>query len=385
MPRARVTHVINSIGLGGVPEAAYQLLRCLRADFDQQLLVLRPLPAVPEPSRLGRLRRFEELDLPITFAPRSDCKANIASDIAELLARERGDLLHTHSYRPNLIARQAAAKLRSESLKLVAHYHNQYDSNWQRDGTLELDRCLVAFTDLAVACSEDVRRHVIDRLEFPADRVRVVPNGVDIVRFGAPIASSAARSFLELPAHVPIVGLVGRLSRQKGQDILIRAAALLRQSHPEVLVAFAGAPDTPDQIPMLSALAADLGIRDALRFMHFVDDMPRFYAAVDVIAAPSRWEGFGLMLVEAMAAGKPIVAASVGAIPEVTGDSGTAFLIAPESPTELADALQRVLSDPAHTTHMAARGRARAADFEWEQSGRMLASLYDEVLQGRLP
>ena len=379
MPRIRVAHVINSIGLGGVPEAAFHLLRTLPEDFQKLLLVLRPFPDEAEPSRVSRLRRFEELGLRIGFLPRAVDKLATIGSIARWLGEENVDLLHTHSYRPNIFARLAAGIARHNGLKVVAHYHNQYDANWQRDGTRELDQHLAAITDRAVTCSEDVRRHVVERLDFDPARICIVPNGVEIARFGAPIDATEARHGLGLPASGRIVGLVGRLSRQKGQDTLVRAIALLANSHPDLIVAMAGAPDSPEQTPMLEDLARELGIADRLRMLGFVADMPRFYAAVDVVAAPSRWEGFGLMLVEAMAAGRPLVASRVGAIPEVTGDRGTALLVAPDDHFALAQALGEVLGDPILSARMCERGRARAREFDWERSGQLLARLYDDL------
>ena len=120
-----------------------------------------------------------------------------------------------------------------------------------------------------------------------------------------------------------------------------------------------------------------------MRFTGYVDDMPALYAAIDVLAAPSRWEGFGLMLVEAMAAGVPIVATAAGAIPEVVGD-GPALLVAPDDHDALANAIvQRPRRRRDGGGDGRGRPRARAATFSWERSAERLEAVYDAVLAER--
>jgi glycosyltransferase involved in cell wall biosynthesis len=126
-------------------------------------------------------------------------------------------------------------------------------------------------------------------------------------------------------------------------------------------------------------MVASLGLDGAVQFAGFVDEIPTFYAALDVLAAPSRWEGFGLMLVEAMTAGVPIVATAVGAIPEVVGDDGAARLVAPGAIDALSGALIDVLTDTTLAQRLASAGRRRAALFTWDRSAARLAEIYAAV------
>jgi glycosyltransferase involved in cell wall biosynthesis len=376
MSPPRVAHVINSIGLGGVPESVFHLLRTMPpGGCEPSLYVLRgPDPA--DEHRAARLARFRQIGLPVTLGAPDEGRLSIVAQLHDWLAREAPDILHSHSYKPNLHAGLAAGPLRSGGLKVIAHYHNQYDAQWQRDGTLGLDAALAARCDRVVACSGAVADHVRERLGVRPERLAVIPNGVDDARFSTPLPQTAARAEMGLPAGRPIIGLVGRISEQKGQEDLLRAAAAVRAAVPDVLFVFAGAPDTPERIVALQELVSSLGLRDAVHFAGFVADIPTLYGALDVLAAPSRWEGFGLMLVEAMTAGVPIVATAVGAIPEIVGNEGAARLVPPGDAVALSAALIDVLSHPDQARCLAEAGRRRARSFTWDHSAARLSQLY---------
>jgi glycosyltransferase involved in cell wall biosynthesis len=377
--RPVVAHVLNTIGLGGVPEAAWQLIRRLPPDrFDQRVYVLRRKQD-DAAARGERQARFDDLGIPVSFPDNADDRRiGLIADLCRWLDEGGVDLLHTHSYKPNLTGRLAGVPLRAAGLRIVAHYHNQYDDKYDTEGTLSLDRHLSASTDRIVAVSASVGDHVAERLGVPAERIAVVPNGVDCDRFTNG-DRAGARERLDLPPDRPIVALVGRLSEQKGQDDFVRAVADVRPAHPDALFLLVGSADHEETPDRLRDLARSCGVDDAVRLTGHVGDMPSLYAAIDVLAAPSRWEGFGLMLVEAMAAGVPIVASTAGAIPEVVGD-GPALLVAPGDPPALAAALTRVLADDDAARAMAAAGRDRARAFSWERSAERLAEVYAEAL-----
>ncbi len=378
--RPRIAHVINSIGLGGVPEAAFQLLRALPRDrYDCFLRVMKPLDA-NDANRSARLARFRNLDISVSFAEPTENRHGRMAATAHWLESERIDLLHCHSYKPNVSARLAGTLLRPNGLRIVAHYHNQYDANWQRDGTLDLDRLLAQQTDSMIAVSGSVRAHIVERLRIAPERVALIPNGVDLARFVSRQSKWEARQALGLPVDRPIIGLSGRISEQKGQEDLVRAAPAVLAAIPDALIVLAGAPDEPEGLHALEALIRDLGVGHAVVLRGFVQDMASFYRAIDLLAAPSRWEGFGLMLVEAMASGAPIVATRVGAIPEVVCEGETALLVPPADHARLAEAIVRLLRDSKALERMGAKGCARAEHFSWARAGTALDGVYHRIL-----
>ncbi|MEY2654615.1 MAG: hypothetical protein RLZZ524_1643 [Pseudomonadota bacterium] len=422
-----IAHVLNTAGLGGVPEAAWHLLTRLSPErWERHLYVMSPPAGSADHSeqaaeaRAERLARFEAAGIRVSASAAGDGALARQGAFGDWLHRHRIALLHTHSYKPNLQARLQAAALGPVGLPLVAHYHNQYDNKWQADGSLSLDRRLAGRSAALVACSTAVARHVEDRLGLVAGRVLVVPNGVDGTRFRpAPDAAArlAARQGLAgwlggsaddpTLATQPWIALVGRLCRQKGQDLLLRAAARLRQAHPDARWLLVGSADDTAHRDELLALAQALKLpADRVCLPGHLQDMPALYQAIDLLVAPSRWEGYGLMLVEAMACGTPIVASRAGAIPEVVGEDpttdtigmpgmpgmtgmtgadhpgvhGPAELVPVDDVDALAAALDRQLRDPALRAARGRAGPARAAVLGWQHSADRLDALYTELL-----
>ena len=384
MSAPRIALVLNTVGLGGVPEAAFELCRHLPPGrFDLRLFVLKGADD-ERSAREARAARFSGAGIPVRFAAAGG-KLDVVAELADWLATERITLLHTHSYRPNVYGRLAGTLLRPAGLRLLAHYHNQYDAKWARDPTaLALERRLAAHTDAFAACSDSVREHVVAELGLAPERCRTVANGVDPGRFagGDRVRTRAA---LGLADDELAVGLVGRVCEQKGQEDLVEAMVLLGDSQPRLRVLLAGHAEDRRLLERLQARAAAAGVGDRLRHLGHVDDMAGLYAALDVVAAPSRWEGFGLMLAEAMAAGRPLLAARAGAIPQVVAADETALLVPPRDPPALAVALARLADDPALRARLGAAGPARAARFSWPAAGARLAGIYDAVLAGETP
>jgi glycosyltransferase involved in cell wall biosynthesis len=367
----KVGMVLNTLGFGGVPEAVLQLGTHLPADrFAVQVYVLKGEPAAPE-----SLLRFQDSGLPVTVAGPSDGKIGAVAELADWLLRERIDILHCHSYRPNLYGRLAGALCRPQGLRIVAHYHNQYDDKWSVDpAALRLERHLAGVTDAMVAVSQSVQNHMAKAIGTDPARITVIPNGIGADKIGY-VDRDEARRHLGIAEGSLAIGLIGRICAQKGQEDLVSAALLLRDRMPEAVFLMIGAPEDERLHQSLRARIDAVGASNSVRFTGHLTQIALAYRGLDILAAPSRWEGFGLMLVEAMAAGLPIVATDAGAIPEVTG--GAACLVPVADPGALADAIQSF--DEPRRRQAAADGQIRAKAFEWSSAAARLASLYDTL------
>ena len=359
----RVAHVLNSPGCGGVPRVAHALVR--HGDPD------RVAPHVFYLKRGTGADAFDGMDIPRRTAS-SDSKAAAMVELVTWLEANRIDILHTHSFRPNLYARMAGAVLRPSGLKVVAHYHNDYSDKWDGDA-IALERRLRDVTDGFVAVSDAVARHVADRVSA---RAEVIDNGIDLERVTGG-ARAAGRARLALPDDALAIGLVGRICRQKGVDTFVEAAIALAPRFPLARFLVIGEAEDSALAERLECRLAGAGLGDRVHLVGYRQDMADVLAALDILAAPSRWEGFGLCVAEAMAAGLPVVASDVGGIPGVAG--GAALLVPPDDPAALAAGLAEVARDPSRRREMALAGRQAALRFDWARSARRLHALYDRI------
>ena len=194
-----------------------------------------------------------------------------------------------------------------------------------------------------------------------------------------------ARAALGLSDEMLVLGTLGRLTEQKGQRVLLQALARLASEHTNAVLFLAG---TGPLRKSLEAEADRLGIADRVRFLGMRRDREHLYAAMDIFVLPSQWEGLSLALVEAMGAGRAVVATSVGGNPEVVTSGQTGLLVPPADPAALADALAGLAAQP---DRRAALGEAAAADarsrFSIEEHVAQLAALYRQGLaeRGRRP
>jgi len=240
-----------------------------------------------------------------------------------------------------------AGALRSCGIPVVTTVHGFTGGGWRNRLYERLQRRAFRRLDAVVAVSEPMARELVAS-GVPAARVHVIPNAY--ARTTAPLARDAARSALGLPADACVVGWVGRLSREKGLDVLLEAVAQIRDQPIVLAVIGAGR-----ERPRLEAQAEALGLTPVIRWLGLVSEAATLYRAFDVFALSSRTEGTPISLFEAMDAGVPVVAAAVGGVPAVVS-SAEALLVPSEQPGALADALRAALRNPS-----AARERAVAA------------------------
>ena len=260
---------------------------------------------------------------------------------------------------------------------------------WWQQGIPDSDRIEKAarlVPSAAVVCSSDAAVAAQRRLT-PRRRVEKIHLGTAVNEVAARQGSGAAIR-RELGWDRPTVGIVGRLQPWKGQDIFLRAAAEIARAEPDVNFVIVGGAvlgwegSYPDD---LRRLAGELGIADKVYFTgHQADAIP-WFDALDIVVHASYSEPFGLVLVEAMALGKPLVAAAEGGPLEIVEDGVSGLLTPSGDPRRLAAAVIRILRTPRLAEALSVGGRARAEEFSEERTARSFAGLLSELTQGSNP
>jgi glycosyltransferase involved in cell wall biosynthesis len=285
------------------------------------------------------------------------------------------------------------------SLKYVSRLCNPYPISlfqgmtwFQRTACLYIERVLARFTHRVIAVSKSLYEEYSDIPGLGPEKVRYIPNGIHleafsrVARLGDEERKRAKRK-MGCARDAPVIGVVARLIPHKGVQTFLRAVVLLREAGflPEVLIAGDG--PSRDE---LEALSRELGLGGRVRFLGFVEDMASFYAALDLFVLPSLSEGMPLALLEAMAAGVPIVATRTGGIKDLilTAEDvvnlDSARLVPPGDPLAMATCIQRALLCPHESRALADKARSHILrNFSIERMVRRTEEVYEEVLACR--
>lgn len=305
--------------------------------------------------------------------------------LAWLCRRERIDVIHVTERPRDAFFGLLLARLSGSACLIHAH------TSYYRHDATRLGDWTLRHADAVVGVSRFTASTFVRDARLPIDRVFALHNAVDSTVFvpDVPIAErTSMRLRLGIPDGVPLIGCVARLSRWKDQATLLDALVAVRRAVPDARLVLAGtstdsAPDGQgDYKDYLIRRIAALGLADAVTFAGFVaqHEMPAFYAALDVLAHAAIEEPFGLALVEAMASARPVVAVGAGGVPEIIRDGVDGLLVPKGQPAAMAEALMRVLRDPAFSGRLAHRGRQRVCEsFSPEGQAATMLAIYRRV------
>ncbi len=325
-----------------------------------------------------------------------DYLPQFVDNVERFRERERRtyDLIHSHYWLSGPVAMSLAG---SWNTPLVTMFHTlgRVKNSVSRDGherehsaRIDIEQDTMTASDAIVAASPTDKEHMVSYYEVMEQRILVIPEGVDTSVF-QPYPRSFARAIVGMRERKQLL-FVGRIQRLKGIDMLLRSFAILRNGlsdgeGPDLTVV--GGVSASESDPeaaerrRLQQLARDLGVDAYVRFRDAVphEELPYYYSSADVVVVPSTYESFGLVALEAMASGTPVVASSVGGLQWTVRDGETGFLVARRSPEEFASAIGRLLYDDRLRTRMSDGAVKLAREFSWEVVADRVLSLYSDL------
>jgi glycosyltransferase involved in cell wall biosynthesis len=377
----KVVHVITRLSIGGSSENTVLSVSGLVEAGHDCLLVAGAEQSEPSVVRAARARgcRVELVrSLVRELAPVRDLRA--LWGLVRLFRRERPDLVHTHTSKAGFLGRLAARLARVPRVVHTPHGHVFYGGYYGSALTaafVRLERVAARWTDRLVVLTERGAEEHLARGVGRAGQYVAIPSGVDVeaLRARAP-GRGVARAGLGLPLEAPVIVGIGRLVPVKGFDVLVASIPKTCGHAPALRVLLVG--DGPER-PALEDRARALGVSGHLSITGAREDVVPYIAAADVLAAPSRNEGMGRVLVEAMALGVPVVGTRVGGIPSVLDGGRCGVLVPADDPEALADALIELLKDPARREKLGDAGRERAEEFTVGVMTRRIAELYRDL------
>ncbi len=366
--------------IGGVDRHVEALARRLPAEGIEPVVVTtdlrtpRPwtrwtIAELPPPDRYPVFRHRPFLALPLP----NDLGV-VSPGMLRRLLSEPGALVHAHGFAQfPTWAGSLASTLRRRPLVVTPH-SDPGRPRWGRAGFDALVRWGTLDRARRVIAETQMEREFLSRIGVPNDRLRVIPGGIDL----STCPPAAPR---EPPANAPLrILFVGRVEfEQKGVDVLLDAAQrLARRTDLEWRIV--GEIWVPPEVLAVRTARLPPSVRLVVTGRRSESELDQEYRTADLLVVPSRFEPFGLVLLEGLARGLPIIASRVGGMPEIIGESGTALWVPPGDPAALAEAVERLADDPALRRRMGSAGRHRAEAFDWARRIPEVARVYREAV-----
>ena len=347
--KINVLYLIWTLEMGGAEHVVVNLARGLdRTRFTPMVCCL---------NWKGRLA--EELEREgirvVALEKSSRWDLRVVGKLVGLLRRERIHILHTHLWSASFWGRIAARLARVPVVVITEHNVD----TWRNRFHLLADQWLSRRTDRLIFVSQVVQEFYRQQLVLPLEKCQVVYNGIDLEACRVNGHAAEVRASWGIPAGARVVGTIGRLAERKGHRFFIEAMRTVAATSPNVVGVIVGEGRIRDE---LAAAIEAAGLRETVRLVGYCPEIAQALSALDLFVLPSLMEGFPLAILEAMAAGKPVVATDVGGTVETMEPGRTGLLVPPANSQALAEAILSLLNDPARAVRMGQAGRARAEE-----------------------
>jgi glycosyltransferase involved in cell wall biosynthesis len=363
MEKTKILYIITSLGLGGAEKLLLYYLKNLdRSKYSITVCCLRGKPDDLH-SEISKYAAVNNLNIKNKFNP-------IAVLYIHKLIREiQPNIIHTHLFQPRIYT--SIAHLFYKRAVLITQKHSIVNPR-KHNVFILFEMISISMNKKVIAISESVKKSLIKYEFIPEKKIFVLPNCIDYQKYNNAMIRESIPNNKEL-----VIGTVGRLEREKGLNYLLLAMKIILSRFPSIKLDIIGDGSAQAELKNLSI---KLHISNSVNFFgKFVDVIP-FYNKMDIFVLPSILEGFGIVLLEAMAAGIPIVATNVDGIREVVENMQTGLLVPSKNPEALADAITKLIESPQLRKKLVKEGLKKAKEFDVKEHVMKLDQLYSNLL-----
>ncbi|AQS59570.1 glycosyl transferase family 1 [Desulforamulus ferrireducens] len=377
MSKIKILHVVRPAA-GGLKNHLINLVRYTdKNKFDVTVACPPNCPLFEELTSLG----IKTLPIPLLgeLSPTKDYA--VVRTLVKYLHQSGTTILHAHSSKGALVGRIAAIIARTPVVLFTVHNSIFYEEwpQWKKSLFAYVERLLARFTDRIITVSEALKQELIENEKIPAKQISTIYNGIEVDKFTAKVDMLSIRKELNIPELGPVIGTIARLAPQKGVTYFLKAASLLKEYQVNFLVVGDG--------PLRESLeqeVIELGLQKRVVFTGNRENIADILSMMDIFVLPSVTEGLPLTILEAMAAGKPVVATRVGGVPEAIVEGKTGLVVAPRDPEALAVALAGMLSERDKLIRMGLNGQKHVVEkFTIQHMVDRTTELYTQLLANK--
>lgn len=374
MRKHRIAFLTESFTMGGAERVLESYFRYLDLDRFEAMLICTDDPAIDE--LVETVQGFGMLVVRTRLLAQKQPSPSIERirELRRLYAQYQIDILHVQILGAEG-GKAAIIAARLAHIRIVLTTIHGFSNERDPWITRSFNRLLDRLVNRHITPSEYSRQQQIDKHGRRPEKLKKIYNGIDVTPFVQRVDPVEARALLGLPQDVPLIGTIGRLHPQKGIEYFIEMAQLVHDAVPAALFIIVG---DGEQRADYEQLVIERGMEDYVGFTGYNRDVLHYYAALDIFVLASRWESFGLVLVEAMMMQRAIVTTGVGAVPEVVEDGVTATVVEPYNAEALKRAVLRYIEEPELGIKQGRSGRMHVLrHFTIDRMMRDLHALYD--------
>jgi len=311
----------------------------------------------------------------------------------------RYDLIHSHYWLSGLVAEQLRRAWGGvpivQMFHTLGHMKNRIatdESQRASQARLDGESHVIQIADRLIAATPAEEEQLVELYGADSGKIAIIPPGVDLAHF-RPIDKDVAKGQVGIACSETNILFVGRIEPLKGIDTLLQAMAILQVRFPEAVentcVAIIGgdpwADDLDAEMARLQTLRTDLGVHDLVTFLGAKDheNLPNYYAAAEMVVIPSHYESFGMVALEAMAMGTPVIASEVGGLAYLVRDGETGFHVPSRKPRALAARIYELLTNDDCRDQLGRQGQEHAQQYGWANIVRQMVGVYEEVVRQR--